>query len=238
MPERIPAVKFTENKEIRMYLKTWVGKILAVLALAVALAGCGTAPTTSVPTSTAVPTIDPKPTYDAVSTQAAQTVIANLTLNAPTATPVVPSDTPAPTSTPAPTDTPAPTVTSTRVFIPWTHTPTPTQPAYGCTVTSVSPEPGATKKVDEEFDGKWTVKNNGTETWNSGNVDIRFVDGTHFQTGADAFDLEHDVAPDGTYTFTVDMKAPSNDGSYSASWGIYLEDGSVCSLNLRINVTN
>lgn len=221
-----------------MYSKTLVWNFLLVLTLAAALAGCGAAPEVATPTSTTAPTVDPKPTFDAVSTQAAQTVIANLTLNAPTFTPVVPTETLAPTNTPAPTDTPAPTVTNTRVFIPWTHTPTPTQPAYGCMVTSVSPEPGATKKVDEEFDGKWTVKNTGTETWNSGNVDIKFSDGTRFQTSADAFDLEHDVAPNGTYTFTVDMKAPSNDGSYSASWGIYLEDGSVCTLNLRINVTD
>jgi hypothetical protein len=219
-----------------MFSKMKVWNILAGLVLAVLIAGCSVAPTaTSTPTT--APTVDTKPTFDAVSTQAAQTVVANLTLNAPTATQVIPTATLAPSNTPAPTDTSAPTNTPTRVFIPWTQTPTPTQAAYSCTVTDLSPKSGSTLKVNEDFDGKWTVKNNGTKSWSSGNVDIRFISGTKFQTSKDAFDLGNDVAPNGTYTFTIDMKAPNSDGTYTTSWGIYLEDGSVCALNLSINVT-
>ncbi len=219
-----------------MVSKSMVWNILSLLVLAALLVSCNAAPAvTSTPTT--APTVDPKPTFDAVSTQAAQTVVANLTLNAPSATPVTPTATTAPTNTPAPTDTPAPTATSTRVFIPWTQTPTPTQAAYSCTVTDISPSLGASKKVDEDFDAKWTVKNSGTSTWSSGNVDIRFIDGTRFQTSGDVFDLGHDVAPNGTYTFGVDMKAPSSDGTYTATWGLNMEDGSTCSLNLKINVT-
>lgn len=217
-----------------MYSKTnmWIS-LLGIVALA--LAGCSPTPT---PTPTLIPTIDVQPTLNAVSTQSAQTVVAALTLNAPTATPVVPTDTPAPTNTPAPTDTPAPTATETRAFIPWTKTPTATAVVYGCTVTAVSPVSDATLTVNQDFDGKWTVKNSGTETWHAGNTDIRFIEGTSFQQGGDVYDLGNDVAPNGTYTIAIDMKAPGSDGTYSASWGIYLEDGSVCTLNLKFNVKN
>lgn len=217
-----------------MRLQPFKRMCLVGLILALTLAGCSPAPT---PLPTAVPTIDPQPTFNAIITQAVQTMAAELTLNAPTATPVIPTDTPAPTETPAPTNTPAPTETPTRVFIPWTATPTATQAAYACTVTGVSPTTSDTIKVDQDFDAKWSLKNTGTQTWYAGNTDIAYIDGTKFQTSGDLKDLSSDVAPNGTYTVVIDMKAPSSDGTYSATWGIFLEDGSVCTLNLKINVT-
>lgn len=218
-----------------MYSNSIMGKILQVL-IVVVLTGCSAAPSA---TPTAVPTIDLKPTFDAVAAQAVQTMIANLTLNAPTATPIIPTDTPAPTMTAPvlPTDTPAPSATPTRVFIPWTKTPTATQPVYNCTVTNVSPTTKDTITVDQDFDGKWTVKNSGVKTWYSDNTDIRFVEGTELQESGDLVDLDSDVAPNGTYTIVVDMKAPSSDGTYTTTWGIYLEDGTVCPLTITINVT-
>ncbi len=219
-----------------MFAKHTVWHIGLGLLLAISIAACGAAPTAA---PTPAPTIDTKPTLDAVSTQAAQTVIANLTLTAPSATPVIPTNTAVPTNTqpPAPTDTPAPTATNTRVFIPWTQTPTPTQAAYACKVTSVSPGSGDTIKVNADFDGKWSITNTGTKTWSSGNVDIHFVDGEKFQQNGDIIDLGNDVAPNGTYTVVIDMKAPSNDGTHTTHWALTLEDGSTCNLNMTINVS-
>ncbi len=210
--------------------------IALAFALAFALAACSAAPTAA---PTLAPTIDTKPTFDAISTQAAQTVVANLTLTAPSATPIVPTNTVAPTNTvpPAPTDTPAPTSTPTRVFIPWTQTPTPTQAAYACAITGVSPASTDKITVNQDFDGKWTLKNTGTKTWVSSNVDIRYIDGEKFQKKTDVVDLGSDVAPNGTYTVVVDMVAPSNDGTHSTRWGLTLEDGSICYLSLTINVS-
>jgi len=219
-----------------MYSKTMVWKILSGLIVIAALAGC--AAPTAMPTSTPVPTVDPQPTFNAVSTQAVQTAMADLTLSAPTATPVTPTSMATATNTPAPSETPTLTSTATREFIPWTKTPTPTQAAFSCAVTNVSPKSSDTVKVDADFDGSWTVKNTGTETWNAGNTDIRYSDGTKFQTSGDLQDLANDVAPNGTYTITIDMKAPSSNGTYTTTWGVYLEDGSVCPLNLTINVSN
>ncbi|MBE0698788.1 MAG: hypothetical protein IH586_17860 [Anaerolineaceae bacterium] len=221
-----------------MHSKTIVGKILSILIIAAIFAGCNVAPTA---TPTSVATVDQKPTFDAISTQAVQTMVANLTLNAPPATQTsLPTDTPVPTATnpPLPTNTPAPTETPTRVFIPWTKTPTATEAVYNCTVTGVTPTTSTTIKVDQDFDAKWTVKNSGVKTWSSGNTDIRYVDGTKMHSGGDVRDLNSDVAPNGTYTVTIDMKAPGSDGTYSTSWGIYLEDGTVCTLSLKINVSN
>lgn len=218
-----------------MYSIRMVWKLLSALVLIAVLAGCSAAPT---PTPTAVPTIDTRPTFDAVSTQAAQTVVANLTLTAPTATPVTPTSTAAPTDTPAPTETPSPTGTATRVFIPWTKTPTATQAPYACSITSVSPTTSDTIKVSQDFDGKWAVKNTGSKTWVRGNTDIKFLSGTNFQkAGKTLIDMTSDVAPNGTYTVVIDMTAPATDGSYSTAWGISLGDGSTCELDMSINVT-
>jgi len=219
-----------------MVPKSIVWKTFLVLA-AVILGSCTAAPAAVTPTQ--APTVDLKPTYDAIATQAVQTMVADMTKNAPTATPVIPTDTPVPTNTipPLPTETPAPTQTPTRVFIAWTSTPTATQAAYACSITSVSPKSSDKIKVDQDFDGSWSLKNTGTKTWNAGNTDIHFSEGTRFHTGSDLKDITSDVAPNGTYTVVIDMKAPSSDGTYTTTWAITLEDGSVCTLGMTINVT-
>jgi hypothetical protein len=218
-----------------MSAKLQIVKLFGGVMLIAFLAGCSAATPTAMPT--AVPTIDPKPTFDAISTRAVETAIAGMTQNAPTATSVPPTDTPPPTPTVGPSNTPAPTATSTQVFIPWTKTPTATQPVYSCTVTNVSPKSSDTVKVDADFDGSWTLKNTGTSAWSAGNIDIRYVDGTKFQTSGDLYDLSSDVAPNGTYTVTVDMKAPSGDGTYTAKWGLYMDGGYLCQFTMNINVS-
>ena len=217
-----------------MFVKSKVWNLVKMMLLITILAGCSAAPTA---TPTPIPTIDPKPTFEAISTQAAQTVVANLTLNAPTATPITPTATLAPTNTPAPTDTPAPTATATRVFIPWTQTPTTAPPDYNCVTTDVSPKSSDTIKVDTAFDGKWSLKNTGILPWKAENADVKYIDGTKFQTHGDLVDVNSDVAPNGTYTVLIDMKSPSGDGSYNATWGLNMGGGSICTLTMSINVT-
>lgn len=138
-----------------MFAKSFMRTMLGGAILMMFIAGCSAEPTA---TPTPVPTIDPQPTYDVVSTQAVATAFTDLTLNAPTATLIPPTDTPQPTFTPGPTNTPEATVTATPVFIPWTKTPTATLPVYGCTVTNVSPKSSDTIKVNQDFDGTWTLK--------------------------------------------------------------------------------
>lgn len=219
-------------------IKSHVGLLVLGLLAAALLAGCAS-PTPVLPTPTTAPTIDTAPTFAAIATNSAATVIAELTLNAPpTNTPVPPTETPVPaTNTPAVTETPAPTSTPTRVFIPWTLTPTATVPAYGCTVIEVKPKSTDTIKVEQDFDAIWTVKNTGTKTWEAGNTDVRYVGGERLHTTADLRDLSSNVAPNGTYTVAIDMKAPTGDGTHTTAWVIQLEEGQTCALNLTINVT-
>lgn len=216
-----------------MFSKTISKLSCAVLALT--LVGCSSlsqaTPTTS-PTPTS--TVDSQATLDALSNSVVQTVYVALTQSAPTITP-----TPTATETllPTATETVGPTITPTHAFIAWTQTPTPTQAAYSCSLISVSPASSTKINANTAFDAVWTVKNTGYNTWNDGNTDIRYIDGQAMQTGGNAVDLNSSVAPNGTATITVDMQAPDGDGTYTTTWGIYLEDGTICSLSLTINST-
>lgn len=211
-------------------------KLLACLAVVVILAGC------AAPTATPVPTVDMAPTLAALQAQAVQTVYAQMTASAPTATPVTPTSTATNTLEPTQTFTPAPpTATPTATFRPWTLTPaySATPADYGCKLTSVSPSSNTEFKVGESFDGKWVVKNTGTQTWTANEMDIRFASGTNFQkSGATLLDLGADVAPDNSYTVVIDMVAPANTGTYSTSWTMNQGGGAVCTLNLTIKTVN
>ncbi len=221
-------------------------KIILVMLLAAILAGCNTAATTVAPTSDT--TSDQQATLDSLRTQVAQTVIANPTLVPPTETPVLETNTPTITSTPTSTVTPLatstplpPTFTPTRTPVPWTSTPvyTATSTAYNCTITSVSPKATDTTKVGYDFDGNWVIKNTGTETWNHGDIDIKYISGTKFQgSGPDVIDLKNDVAHDASYTVIIDMVAPVTAGTYYATWALVRSGMTVCTLPLTVVVVN
>lgn len=222
--------------QIRMF------KVCSLVLLAALLAGCAGA------TPTIQATVDTGPTLQAVQTQAAQTVVADLTLNAPSATPVIPTATqPAATETSVPTATATtalvviPTATTT-VFVPtvpaFTSTPanTATPTSIACQITEQSPAFGDDHPKNADFDGRWVIKNTGTQTWAASATDIRFITGTKFHTGADAFDLSADVAPNGTYTFIVDMVSPNTSGRHSATWAVVQGGTTLCTMNVTIDV--
>jgi hypothetical protein len=228
------------EQENFMLSKTIARALTAIQAvlLASALAGCGILAPAVPPT----PTPDNPATLEAVSKAILQTVVAGMTQNAPTSTPVTPAT---PTSTitatitltPTITETPGPSPTPTHAFIPWTKTPTPTQSPYACAIVDVSPKSGDSIRINQEFTGSWALKNTGTKIWTTDTTDIRYVDGQKLQREADAYDLSGNVAPNGTTTISIPMKSPDGDGTFSTTWGLYMEDGSVCSLPLTINVT-
>jgi hypothetical protein len=218
-------------------------RLAALLAIVAALAGCAT--TTAAPT--AAPTVDQQATVAAIGTQVAGTVIAGLTQNAPSATPVPPTATPVPaTSTPAASATPAasntpipPTARPTATYVPWTATPslTATLSTYNCTITDVSPAATATQKAGTDFDGKWVVKNSGSQPWDHTSVDIKYLSGTKFQVaGEDLLDMKSDVASGASYTVIVDMVAPADAGTYKASWGLVQGGLTICNMNLTVVV--
>jgi cytoskeletal protein RodZ len=219
--------------------------IISFILVAAILAGCSfnlapAAPTTA-PSSTPQATSEQEVDVNQVRTQAAETVIADLTKNAPTATPVTPTDTATPqatititlTNTPVP-----PTARPTATWIPWTKTPvyTATLAAYNCTITDYSPKSSENIKVSTDFDGRWVVKNTGTQTWVKTEVDIKYISGTKFQTKVDIFDLKSDVVKGDSYTVIVDMKTPADAGSYNTTWAIVQGGLTICSLNLTVTV--
>ncbi len=221
-------------------------KIILVMMVAALLAGCSTAATTVAPTQGS--NSDQQATLDSLRTQVAQTVIANPTLVPPTETPVLETNTPTITSTPTSTITPLPTstplpptFTPTRTPVPWTATPvyTATSTAYNCTITEVTPNSATTIKVGNDFDGRWVVKNTGTETWNHGDIDYKYISGTKFQVaGEDLLDMKSDVAHDASYTFIVDMVAPTTAGTYYATWAVVRSGMTVCTLPLTVVAVN
>lgn len=225
-----------------MKLKSSHWKITALALIAAILAGCtGQQPSLE-------PTVDTQPTFAMVQTQAVQTAVADMTLNAPpTATQALPTETPLPAATLEPTATnPPPTVapiiptsapTSTVRVVTNTPAYTATSSAYNCTITEQSPSFGYDIRKGSDFDGRWVVKNTGSETWTTSDVDIRYVSGEKFQTNVDALDLSSNVAKNDSFTIIVDMLAPNNTGRYSATWAVYDGGQTICVLPITIDVT-
>jgi len=163
-----------------------------------------------------------------------------------------PSDTPAATATPEATSTPTltstpvpptatvpPTPVPTWTPVPWTATPsrTPTLSTYNCTITSVSPASTDTLKTGADFDGKWVVKNSGSLGWDHTQVDIKYLSGKKFQVaGEDLLDMKVDVASGASATIIVDMVAPTDAGTYYASWGLVQSGLVICNMNLTVVV--
>jgi hypothetical protein len=159
------------------------------------------------PTATAtlrqLPTID-NPTDEVVVTSTPDQALRPSSTPLPTFTSfVLPTATITLTPTPTPTETP---------------TVTPTSELYQCQVLSVFPN-GASLPPGGDFDGKWILRNVGTEQW-SDQFDWVFVGGDRFQTGSDSIDSTAYINPGNEVQFISDMLAPRSPGSYSAKWAL------------------
>ncbi len=174
------------------------------------------------PTATVAPTIDITPTIAAVETRAVATAFAGLTQTAQ----ALPTQTSAATNTP-----PAPT----RTLAPlWTLTAT--LPAFGCTITEVSPSVNSPLQPGSSFDGRWEVRNTGDGPWNTNETDIRYVSGTKLHVGPDVIDLNEDVDEEETIEVVLDMQAPAQVGTYVTNWAIYRGNEVLCGLGLTVSV--
>ena len=214
-------------------------QILLILTLALSLGACSLSTT-----PTQAPTADIGPTLDAARTQAAATVAAELA-SQPTATSLPATATLAPSATPLPTNTEVPTSVAlpTNTPLPPTKTPVPTLPVvlitntptgYSCSITASSG--GGEQKAGADFDGRWTLKNVGSNKWLAAALDYKFSSGTKLQKKADTFDLPTDVAVGSSIDIIVDMTAPTTPGVYTSNW--VLADGStiICGMSVQITV--
>ncbi len=205
------------------------------------------------PTQAPQPTVDTEATMNVVRTEAAATVEAELA-SRPTATPLPtatqPPATPTvaePTATLAPLPTatlpPAPTAIPTKTTAPgggggvvvptWTATAT----SYQCSVTAAAPASGAVFAPNADFDGRWTLKNTGTQAWMDYDVDYRWAEtGAKLHTGAAAFDLPSSIQPGDSVELIVDMEAPDTVGSYTTTWVLAKGSQVLCTMVVKIEV--
>ncbi len=225
---------------------SWMKKlVMGVLTLSL-LSAC-TAPTPQISTPNTAAT------SGAIRTQAASTVIADLTKNAPTATQTsTVTDTATVTSTVTatlpPTATPilatvTPTVTATHAWPTWTPGPTSTPvltntpSSFTCAVTKQAPDTWAQMSPSTDYDATWTIKNTSSSAWVRGNTDIVYISGTKMQKRGDRFDLKGDVAAGTSVDVAIDMLAPKDAGSYSATWALSNGSSTLCVFNVSIVVT-
>jgi len=151
---------------------------------------------------------------------------------------IQPSSTPLPSATTFTlvTETPSPLPTETVTEVVLLPSSTPTELGYACMLAVAKPLDGSNVDYDSSFDGSWIVKNGGTETWDSTQVEIHYLTGTKFQTKTDKLKLPRDVPPGSSLKFTVDMKAPADVGTYYSTWGLVLGNKVFCRWTIAIRV--
>jgi hypothetical protein len=210
---------------------------LMLLAAVLVTAGCTPAATpTPVPTEDAMAIAS---TVSAIQTEAVMSVMQTMTQEAflnPSATPTqVPTNTPEPTATATSTALPtAIPVLPTRTVV--VATLTPTQTAYQCSITSLDPASGRKMNSGEDFDFKVTLKNIGTKTWESSDIDFAYQSGAKFQKRVDVLDLPSNVDPGKEVTFIVDMLANTGTGTQTATWVLKGGSSTFCTVTISVNV--
>jgi YVTN family beta-propeller protein len=75
------------------------------------------------------------------------------------------------------------------------------------------------------FTKTWTLKNNGTNTWNSG-YRLRYVKGS-LSTSRTERSISGTVAPGASYQFSVPMRAPSTPATYREDWQLVSPGGQI-----------
>ena len=87
-----------------------------------------------------------------------------------------------------------------------------------------------------DFDAAWTVTNISGKTWELYTTDYKYIKGTEMQKFGDAYDLNQVVATGEKVTLTVDMLAPADPGTYSATWALVQGNTILCTLPVKIVV--
>lgn len=155
---------------------------------------------------------EPTQEADSVATAAAETVAAELTRAAtsgpPTDTPAPATETPAPTDTPVePTNTPSPTICTDRADF----------------ITDVTVPDDTFFEAGESFTKTWRLRNAGTCTWT---VQYSLVfDSGRAMSGPASVPLPESVPPNGTVDLSVDLTAPTTNGTHRGNWMLRNDDG-------------
>ncbi len=182
-------------------------KFSLVVFLAFILASCnfpGTSVSTDVPDRNAILTAAAETVAASLDQVANPEITATVALTSPTLTP--PTDIPLPTSTPVPTA---------------TTLPFPSRTPLACNMATFVKDvtipddtvfgPGAT------FTKTWRLKNVGTCPWTSG-YDLVFVSGDDMSGDTEILLTSSTIDPGQSLDISVDLKAPSAEGTYRGNW--------------------
>ncbi len=152
--------------------------------------------------------------------------------------PVTLTPDPTPTFTqvpPTPTSTPRPVV-----IVPTaTATKPPTTSTNQCKVVSARPQGVKLEPGQTDADMRAELKNVSDKIWKGNEIDFVLtgkINGVKIHKGADVWDLGVDVAPDGTYTFSLDLLAPDEEGTFGETWAMKLGGETLCSWSITIVV--
>lgn len=208
--------------------------VFSIVALFVLLA-CATPLLPSPVTSNPAPAPGSIETIVVATAGAAQTRTA---LARPSAT-----HTPSPTFPPTQTRTETPTETATVIFFLPTATnqPTATQPfvtqsaGANCQIVAQSPVNNAAFASQEKFTVDWTLRNTGNDPWYRTEMDFFYSGGTDMHK-TDVIDIPHDVGKNAEITFSVDMTAPKNAGTYTSTWSLGKKNNPVCKVSVTVIV--
>lgn len=210
--------KFQKKIVILSFMLLLLGVIL--------LSGCGIAAGVENPTDDegSIYTQVASTLYAEATRSAGATAVAQLTEMAsvqPSPTTPLVVDTSAPTATPSATPTTAP---PTQTSVPPTPTVTPMPCDWVQFVSDVTVPDGTTFRPDEKFTKTWRLKNIGTCTWTT-DYSLVYSSGTTMD-GPDRVRLSQSVPPGGTIDLSVNLVAPSGDGTYTGQWMLRNASGS------------
>ncbi len=194
------------------------------------------------PAAPQLPTYDPNSIYTSIAETAGAAASQTAVFIPPTLTPTVTS---------LPTRTPTITPTSTPTFIFLLESPTSigggstpgasgtstgSDKEYACELVSQSPEDNSKIAPGTDFEVRWQVRNIGTKTWASANIDYRYASGAKLHVDSGIYDLYKDIAPGDMADIIVRMRAPGDKDSYTTVWQIRIGKTEFCKLTLTINV--
>jgi hypothetical protein len=105
-----------------------------------------------------------------------------------------------------------------------------------CRIMSQSPSPNTTISPNASFEASWTIRNIGSNTWESGLVDIHYLAGTRIHRSPDRFDLPQSIYTGESVTIKLQMMAPANPGRYNLTWAMSSGDVAFCAMPLTLEV--
>jgi len=108
-----------------------------------------------------------------------------------------------------------------------------------CTLIAQNPPDETRMPTNSVFQTSWTLQNSGSTPWISPDFSVHYIGSSHvpLHAGADYYRIKTLVEPGQTYTVTVPMVAPAEQGEYTELWGIFQANGdSVCEFFIKVVV--